>query len=49
MKHTRRAFLALYIVFALLPIYWMVNMSFKTNQEILSSFTIFPQIGRAHV
>ena len=39
----RAAFLALYLVFALLPIYWMVNMSFKTNGEILSSFTIFPQ------
>ena len=24
------------------PIYWMVNMSFKTNEEILSSFS-FPQ------
>jgi glycerol transport system permease protein len=26
-------------VFALLPIYWMVNMSFKTNEEILASFS----------
>jgi glycerol transport system permease protein len=26
-----------------LPIYWMVNMSFKTNEEILSSFTLWPQ------
>jgi glycerol transport system permease protein len=39
----RHLFLAAYIVFALLPIYWMVNMSFKTNQEITSSFTLFPQ------
>ena len=31
------------LVFALLPIYWMVNMSFKTNEEILSSFSFFPQ------
>ena len=31
----RNLFLLLYIVFALLPIYWMVNMSFRTNQEIL--------------
>jgi glycerol transport system permease protein len=31
-----------YIVFLLLPIYWLVNMSFKTNQEILSTFTLFP-------
>jgi glycerol transport system permease protein len=33
----------LYIVFLMLPIYWLLNMSFKTNQEILSSFTLFPQ------
>jgi ABC-type glycerol-3-phosphate transport system permease component len=25
-----------------LPIYWMVNMSFKTNEEILG-FTLWPQ------
>jgi len=30
-------FLIAYLVFALLPIYWMVNMSFKTNQEIWST------------
>jgi glycerol transport system permease protein len=38
----RALFLALYLVFAILPIYWMVTMSLKTNQEILSSFTIWP-------
>ena len=38
----RTIFLLLYIVFALLPIYWMVNMSLRTNQEILSSFSLFP-------
>ena len=31
-----------YIVFLLLPIYWLVNMSFKTNQEILSTFSLWP-------
>jgi glycerol transport system permease protein len=39
----RSILLALYILFALLPIYWMVNMSFKTNEEIVSSFSLFPQ------
>jgi len=39
----RTLFLIAYLVFAILPIYWMVNMSFKTNQEILSGFTLFPQ------
>ena len=32
----------LYIVFLLLPIYWLVNMSFKTNQEIVTSLTLYP-------
>jgi ABC-type sugar transport system permease subunit len=36
-------FLLAYLIFALLPIYWMVNMSFKTNNEIVSSFTVFPR------
>ncbi len=31
-----------YIVFLLLPIYWLVNMSFKTTNEILGSFTLWP-------
>ena len=35
--------MTLYILFLLLPIYWLVNMSFKTNQEITSTFTLFPQ------
>lgn len=32
----------IYIVLLMLPIYWLANMSFKTNQEILSSFTLWP-------
>ena len=32
----------IYILFLMLPIYWLINMSFKTNQEILSSFTLIP-------
>jgi glycerol transport system permease protein len=40
--HKRSIFLVAYLVFALLPIYWMVNMSFKTNTEIVSSFSLFP-------
>ncbi len=33
----------LYIVFVMLPIYWLLNMSFKTTNEILGSFTLWPQ------
>jgi len=32
-----------YILFLMLPIYWLLNMSFKTNQEILSTFSLWPQ------
>ena len=35
--------MVIYILFLMLPIYWLVNMSFKTNQEITSTFTLFPQ------
>ena len=27
----RTLFLIAYLIFAVLPIYWMINMSFKTN------------------
>jgi glycerol transport system permease protein len=33
----------LYIVFLLLPIYWLLNMSFKNTNEILGGFTLWPQ------
>ncbi|MBF2761209.1 MAG: carbohydrate ABC transporter permease [Ectothiorhodospiraceae bacterium AqS1] len=33
----------LYIVFLMLPIYWLLNMSFKTTNEILGGFSLFPQ------
>jgi glycerol transport system permease protein len=32
----------LYIVVLLVPIYWLVNMSFKTNEEIVSGLTLYP-------
>ncbi len=38
-----RLVLGLYILFLLVPIYWLVNMSFKTNLEISSSMTLWPQ------
>lgn len=33
----------IYILFLMLPIYWLVAMSFKTTGEILSGFSLFPQ------
>ena len=38
----RRIVMALYLLFLLLPIYWLVNMSFKTNAEIVSTMTLWP-------
>jgi glycerol transport system permease protein len=34
--------MALYLLFLLLPIYWLINMSLKTNAEIVSGFTLWP-------
>jgi len=39
----RTIFLTLYMAFALLPIYWMINMSLKSNTEILSTFSLWPR------
>src|SRR5215207_7668892 len=38
----RRVILSLFLIFLLLPIYWLVNMSFKTNYEIVSTMTLWP-------
>ncbi len=38
----RRLILALYILFLLVPIYWLVNMSLKTNTEIVTTMNILP-------
>ncbi len=32
-----------YLLFLKLPIYWLLNMSLKTNAEILNDFTLFPR------
>jgi len=39
----RSAFLILYLLFAVLPLYWMLNMSFKPNTEIVGALTLWPQ------
>ena len=35
--------MSLYLAFLLVPIYWLLNMSLKTNTEILSTFSMWPQ------
>ncbi|MEL6449909.1 MAG: carbohydrate ABC transporter permease [Pseudomonadota bacterium] len=34
--------MTLYLLFLMLPIYWLLNMSLKTNTEILNSFSLWP-------
>ncbi|MCP3984566.1 MAG: carbohydrate ABC transporter permease [bacterium] len=40
----RNAGLIAYLVFLLVPIYWMVNMSFRSNADILGHFRLWPQV-----
>jgi len=35
--------MTLYLVFLMLPIYWLLNMSLKTNMEITSGLTLWPR------
>jgi len=41
---TRALVPIIYILFLLLPIYWLLAMSFKTTNEILGGFSLFPQV-----
>jgi glycerol transport system permease protein len=43
MRRTSWLIPAVYIVFLMLPIYWLLNMSFKSTNEILGSFTLWPR------
>jgi len=38
----RAVVMTLYLLFLMLPIYWLVNMSLKTNLEITSGLTLWP-------
>ena len=35
--------MALYLIFLMLPVYWLINMSLKTNTEILGTFSLWPK------
>ena len=35
--------MTVYLLFLLIPIYWLINMSLKTNTEIVSTFSLWPQ------
>jgi glycerol transport system permease protein len=38
----RRIIMVTFLFFLLLPIYWLVNMSFKTNNEIVTTMHLWP-------
>ncbi len=35
--------MSLYLVFLFVPIYWLINVSFKTNTDILAGLSLWPQ------
>jgi len=39
----RTLVLAVYVLFALIPLYWMLSISLRTNEETMSMFATFPQ------
>jgi len=39
----RSLFFLFYLFLLMLPIYWMLNMSLRTNADILSTFSLYPQ------
>ncbi len=43
MSRLRPIIVILYILFLMLPIYWLITMSFKTTNEILGGFSPWPQ------
>jgi len=47
MRALRPLAVILYILFLMLPIYWLVIMSFKTTNEILGGFSPWPQVWTA--
>lgn len=42
-KNKKKLGISAYIFFVLLPIYWLLNMSFKSNEEILGTLTLWPE------
>ncbi len=39
----RTIFFIIYLILLMLPIYWMLNMSLRTNADILGSFSLYPR------
>jgi glycerol transport system permease protein len=42
-RWTRTLMLVVYMLFALIPLYWMFSISLRTNEETMSTFATLPQ------
>lgn len=42
-KHRASLVPAFYIIFLMIPIYWLINMSFKSQREILGTMSLLPE------
>ena len=42
MRLRKSLVMLIYLLFVLVPIYWLVNMSLKSNREILGGLTLWP-------
>ena len=43
MKNIKWLVPTIYIIFLMLPIYWLLNMSFKTTTEIINVYSLWPK------
>jgi len=43
MKTRKLLMLFIYLLFVLVPIYWLINMSLKSNREILGGLSLWPE------
>lgn len=43
MQKTKTTVMIVYILFLMIPIYWLINMSLQPNRDIIGSFTLYPR------
>ncbi len=43
MERTKKIGLIVYILFLMIPIYWLINLSLQPNRDIMGSFSLYPQ------
>jgi glycerol transport system permease protein len=43
MRKTKNTVMIAYILFLMIPIYWLINISLQPNQDVIGSFTLYPE------